>query len=541
VIDLRPSPGQPAYPIFDFVQRHPDLLLCGAITLLAAILRLWALGEIPSGIHADEAQVGLDARRILSEGWIGPYTWSALGQPSGHAYLTAPSIWLFGSTAWALRLPLALTGVAAIPLAYVLFRMLAGRIEATFAALLLATSLWHLHFSRVAHWPISYGTVALLVLILWQRAIQTGDRRWFVAAGGVLGLGLYTYNVYPVFVLAFAVWVGIYTFLYQRSNASWRQNVALAAGVSLAVGLPLFVFIATHADGYFDHYQEYYERYSVLRSDRFEGGGRLDKADVLLDQLRRFAGAYIWQGVTDRVDGSSPDGRPMLDPITVALSLSGLSLVLWHWRAPASLLVLCLFALIPLAGALQTNATYRGTLGLAPFVAFLAALPLGLVWREAGELSREARLVFRALAVLLVLLIGTANLTAYFDRWAGSAHFDKVYARDFTNAVEYVRDLPDRPYVYLLSSEFRFSHETRLYLAPDVLGEDRSTEFIGRRDLFFYEPGASVVLLLNAYANDDTLDLLREIYPGGDVYIREREQRRAFVVYTLPESRLLPP
>ena len=75
-------------------------------------------------------------------------------------HLTAPSIWLFGTNAFALRLPLALTGVAAIPLAYVLFRMLVGRIEASFAVVLLATSLWHLHFSRVAHWPISYVSVA---------------------------------------------------------------------------------------------------------------------------------------------------------------------------------------------------------------------------------------------------------------------------------------------------------------------------------------------------------------------------------------------
>ena len=37
------------------------------------------------------------------------------------------SVWIFGSTAFAVRLPLALVGIAAIPLTYVLFRLLSTR------------------------------------------------------------------------------------------------------------------------------------------------------------------------------------------------------------------------------------------------------------------------------------------------------------------------------------------------------------------------------------------------------------------------------
>ena len=42
---------------------------------------------------------------------------------------------------------------------------------------------------------------------------------WFALAGATLGLGLYTYNIYPIFVVAFTVWVILYTLLNKRGDA----------------------------------------------------------------------------------------------------------------------------------------------------------------------------------------------------------------------------------------------------------------------------------------------------------------------------------
>src|SRR5688572_32430513 len=79
-------------PLLVFAEKHADLLFLIALTAIAAVPRLWALGEIPPGIHGDEAQVGTDAWRVLEDGWIGVYTLAALGQPAGHAYYAAPFI-----------------------------------------------------------------------------------------------------------------------------------------------------------------------------------------------------------------------------------------------------------------------------------------------------------------------------------------------------------------------------------------------------------------------------------------------------------------
>ena len=66
-----------------------EILLVVLCTGVAAFLRVYRLAELPPGLHGDEALTGLDALRILDEGWIGPYVGSALGQPTGPLYFTA--------------------------------------------------------------------------------------------------------------------------------------------------------------------------------------------------------------------------------------------------------------------------------------------------------------------------------------------------------------------------------------------------------------------------------------------------------------------
>jgi 4-amino-4-deoxy-L-arabinose transferase-like glycosyltransferase len=497
------------------------------------VLRLWALGELPQGVHGDEAQVGLDARRVLADGWIGPYTPSALGQPSGHAYLTAPSVWLLGSTPFAVRLPLALVAIAAIPLAYLLFRLQSNRVVATLAAFLLATSLWHIHFSRVAHWPSSYVTVALAVLVLWTLAMRTGRWYWFVAAGGVLGLGLYTYNVYPVFVLAFGLWVAVYTLVFKRDELRvWGRHVALAAVVALVVGLPLFVYIADPANDYFKHYRQYYDEYSVLQSPAYEAAGFWGKTEIVAEQAKRFVGAYVWQGIADLVDASSPDGRPMLDKLTVALFAVGAVYAVRHWRETPHLLSLMLIALIPLTTVLQTNATYRAPLGVVPFLSFVAAAPLTLAWQAAPRFREIYRpLVYGGVALLLAV-IAFVNVRAYFDYWADSLLFPWVYAQQISEASEYVAGLPDQPYVYFLSHRWSFNYETRQYLAPGAAGEDRSQEFGLRQDLAIDRSRPSLILLLPPYTA--YIDHVRAFYPDGYSYSWMQGSEPLFIAYHVP-------
>ena len=86
-----------------------------------------------------------------------------------------------------------------------------GRVEAAFASTLLAVSYWHLFYSRVAHWSISYGTILLAVLLCIMLGLRSGRWAWYAAAGALTGLGVYTYNVYPIAIVAVGAFLGIMT------------------------------------------------------------------------------------------------------------------------------------------------------------------------------------------------------------------------------------------------------------------------------------------------------------------------------------------
>ena len=104
-----------------------ELLLVLLCTGVAAFLRIYRLADLPPGLHGDEAWTGLDALRIIDEGWIGPYVGSALGQPTGPLYFTAFVFKLSHASLFTLRLSMAILGVATVPLAYLLFRVGFGR------------------------------------------------------------------------------------------------------------------------------------------------------------------------------------------------------------------------------------------------------------------------------------------------------------------------------------------------------------------------------------------------------------------------------
>ena len=92
-------------------------VLLVAIILLAGILRLWQLGGIPPSPDWDEAALGYNAFSILQTGRdeFGKFLPVVLRsfddyKPALYAYITVPSVLIFGLDVFAVRLPSAIIG-----------------------------------------------------------------------------------------------------------------------------------------------------------------------------------------------------------------------------------------------------------------------------------------------------------------------------------------------------------------------------------------------------------------------------------------------
>jgi 4-amino-4-deoxy-L-arabinose transferase-like glycosyltransferase len=521
---------------------HPlaaDLLLLAFVTAVAGALRLTLLGSIPFGLHPDEAQVGTDVHQILEHGWIGIYTQAALGQPAGHAYLSTPAIWLMGDTVFALRITIALVALAAVPLLYALVRISLGRTEAFFAAALLAISYWHLLYSRVAHWSITYGTVLLAVLLFMMLGLRQRRRAWFAAAGALLGLGMYTYNVYPIAVVAVAVFIAVLTVAHRRSLARpwWLGAQALFWVAALVTALPMIVYVADR-DVYYWRHVDRYETQRITSSVEYREASFTGRAEIIGRHLKRLAAAYTYDDQPDGIDASGL--RPVFDPLSLALLAAGALIAFMRRREPMIIAALCCAFVLPLPALLQTESTMRQPVAAAPFLMVIAALPLATLWRAAQSASRRAWIRTSAATLVGAAVCGIAAQTVsdYFWDWRTSGYTRFVYHAEITSAALYLHDLPDGTYVYFISERHPLDLATVRFLAPGIEGEDRSARFgNGKLGHDLDRSRAAVVVMLGRHTG--LVAGLRSAYPGGRAVTVRRHGLVQFTAYELPPA--LPP
>ena len=506
-----------------------DLAILVALTVLAAVPRLVALADIPPGLHGDEAWTGLDARRVLNEGWIGPYVVSALGQPTGPLYFAAPIVAIFGDTVFAVRLSMALLAIVTIPVAYLTFRVMSGRTLATFAAIFLALSLWHLHYSRIGFMVISWPLVELVTLLFLFLGVKSGRWLFFGLAGLAFGAGIYTYNAYPVFALPFGlvvVWLAWRNRGHDR--VGFAARVALMLALAFLAALPMILYAADSDNSYLSHHRGL----SILETDEWEVGGLLDRADILFDATGDYLSAVFWSGAPDGADGAGH--QAMVDRVSLALLVVGVGILLWRWRQPGLVAVLLMVALIPSATIITTNGTFRQSLGMVPFLAVLAAAPLALWWDGAKGLSLPWRNASYAAIAVIVASVGYLNLNSYFNEFPDTPIARFVFGEPLTEASLYMHDLAGDPYVFFYSGRWSFDYETRRFLAADREGEDRSSEF----GTFSLEPdraGDVVYVFLDPYL--DQADEVERLFPGGTRFDSGDDDGSVqFRAYFLPQA-----
>ncbi len=508
----------------------PELLFVVAVTALAAVLRTYRLLDYPAGFHGDEGLSGFDAQNVLDNGWIGPYLPDPIGYPAGYAYWTALVVKMVGNDAWGVRFSSALLGTLTIPVAYVAFRIMFGYRVAVLASVFFAVSAWHLLYSRVAFLPIAWPFIEVAVMAPLFLAVRT--RRWyyFLAAGALAGAGVYSYGSYPIFLAslgAFLLWLGAREYGLRRAADFARHMGAFAVGFYWAA-FPMIEFLRDPDSNYFTRVR----RLSIRETPQWHAAGTVEKIDILIDAVGTWFDRIIWRGEPDIVDAAGYG--PMLDQYTIALAAAGLVLLIAGWRRMPYAFSLLVLVIVPWGSILTLEGAYRRSLGIVPILAVLMALPLARVWEWADEQTAARRYVAGVAIAGVVTIVGVVNVSYFFDRLAVSPVAHYVYVDDLAAAVRHVNETnPD--YVYFFASRWTYNYETRLYLAPDVPGEDRSQRFGGRRagDLSADRTKDVLFVLMGEYV--EQLPNLMQLYPEGRAHNGiSTDGRLLFVAFAVP-------
>ena len=508
------------------VRNRWELLAVVLLTIAAAVLRLYRLGDIPAGLHWDEAWFGLETLRILEEGWIGHYD-ATKGFVTGFLYYMAFLFWILDDTsAYTLRLSMSLLGIAMVPASYLLFRLGFGRWVALFATSGLIWSYWHVHLSRIAFPMISLAFVATLgaIALLW--AMRSNSHwRWLVA-GALLGVTPYTYLSFPVFLAAVAGVLVVYVFL-QRDRL---RHVLVSVGIftigMLLVAAPMIYFIVDSPDVYFSRQR----KTSVFQDPEFQDAEGFMKAD--------FVAARAWDALTlflrnpriDHVEGLGGTGA--VDVGIAVLAYIGLAVSIARWRSPPYL-----FAVLAVLGALSgimindlTTGIMRRTNTAMPWVFGLAGIgAVGIVSLARHALGKTGQMVAVGCLVVVLLVGAVWNMQYYFGEVIHRGLIKWTFYTAHIDSLKAAHSFDDPGTIYFYSERTFYQYESLRFMFQDMRGLNRSREF-GTFGLERLDAGpVTYVLLGSSYKGE--IDRLQELYPGGETII-DAESR--FNVYHLP-------
>jgi 4-amino-4-deoxy-L-arabinose transferase-like glycosyltransferase len=430
-------------------KRHLELVLLVGVLLLATLLRLWALGDVPPGLEHDEVANWLIARDILS-GHHAVYFTAAYGHEALWQYVQAGTVALLGDNWLGLRSASVVFGLLSVLSTYLLTRRLFGSAIALNAAAWLAVSFWHLFYSRVALRAISLPALSALgAYFLWRdinkrqstptppdshpaRAVQRLNQEALLA-GLFFGLSAYTYMAARAlpFILAGLVF---YLALFHRETLrrGWR-GLALTLLVAAIVAAPLVHWLLTHPGAEHRIGEVNAPLNRLLAGDP---GPVLDNALALLK---------MWSIRGDPWDRQNVPGRPVfVEPLGALLFYGGVLVALWRVRQPryGFILIWLAASLLPSLVTSVAPSSIRTINALAVVYIFPGIALKDIRDWKLGILRPKARQGLLAVGVLALALNLWLTARDYFVRWPEDAGVQFVFQSGLT---EIARDLDADP------------------------------------------------------------------------------------------------
>ena len=216
------------------------------IMLLAAFLRLWQLGNVPSGIPDDEGAYIYNAYSVWHTGKdiLGNFMPLSFNSHSSLSpvpvYLIAPSVGILGISAFSGRLPAALASIGSVFLLFLLVQSIfKNKRIALFSSLLLAISPWALQIGRGAILDTDFAFFFLLLGI--YIFIAKIDSRKFLWSLIPFALAFYSYHATKVY-LVFLIPVLIFFFRKKLLNKK-KETAFFITGCFLIIASFLVIII----------------------------------------------------------------------------------------------------------------------------------------------------------------------------------------------------------------------------------------------------------------------------------------------------------
>lgn len=217
--------------------KRMDYILIGIIILVAAVLRLWKLGQVPF-MH-DEFSALLRTRFDNIHDFIQQGV-----MPDSHPIGVQLFLWgwvkLFGWSAFWVKLPFVLMGIASIYLIYLIGRHWFNRKVGLFSAAFFAVSQFTIFYSQLAR-PYSAGQFFVLLMAVFWHKVVFGTKKPSLGIYIGFALSAWACSLIQYFSIAQAGLIfltGLFFLPKERRKAYWLSGIG--AVLLFAPTLPIF-------------------------------------------------------------------------------------------------------------------------------------------------------------------------------------------------------------------------------------------------------------------------------------------------------------
>jgi len=434
------------------------LILITFVFLLAAFFRLWKLNLIPPGLYPDVAINGNDALDTLeSHHWKLFYPENN-GREGLFMWLIALSFVIFKPSVWAIKIVAAIIGILTVIGFYLLteelFRVRNQKLienyklkieSSTAIALLssffLATSFWHVNFSRIGFRAIMVPFCLVFAFYFLFKGFSQKRTLFFIISGIFFGLGFYTYISYRFIILLLPIGL-LYWFLKYKKENNYKLFFNFSAFcliTTFLVALPIGVYFLLHPADFFGRASEV----SIFSSERplYE----LTKAIVLHLAMFNFYGDTNWR--------HNFSGQPELFwPVGIFFLIG---LILSFKNKDYFLLSWFFIMLFPGFLSREGNPHALRVIGSVPPVFIFSGL--GSYWflKEVNNFLKKnwQKTLFSFCFLLLLIYVAFGEFNRYFYQWAKRAETESAFSKDYYELGNYLNSLPDNVSKYVIVNQ----------------------------------------------------------------------------------------
>ncbi|MFY9479746.1 MAG: glycosyltransferase family 39 protein [Aquabacterium sp.] len=442
------------------------------IIALGIFFRFFRLNETPLGLYPDEAMNGNNALEAQATYDYKIFYQENNGREGLFINMQAVSLALFEREPWALRGVSAVMGVLTIWGVFLVTKELfsqrgnkrkrsAATTVALIAAFFIATSYWHINFSRIGFRAIMFPLLTAFALYFLLKGLRTKNIWTLVCAGFVTGLGFHTYIAFRFFPFVAAIPIIGEVWHYYRTKPVNKKTktfdlscspcaIALYLFVTFVIALPIGVYFLQNPQDF------------IGRSSQVSVFAAESPIKTFIESNIKTWGMFVAHG--DCNWRHNYDCQPALIWPLAFFFVIGIFVTIrdlfkrTYERSSVPLVLLGWLIIMSLPATLTWEGLPHAlrSIGMIPPVMILSAFGCWrltralLDWFERQKsrfpekISQLARVQkeLKILVMLLLLIVPISSYRNYFNSWANIPDTYSAFATDLYHIGQYLRDKP---------------------------------------------------------------------------------------------------